>query len=62
MNMDSEKTIYELVETISANTSATKENVADIEQKILTMKERYQCVVSITPFKYLHKLLITNIV
>ena len=62
MYMEFDKIIYDLKENAVVNTSAAKEHVAEIERIIRTVKERTIWIVTSIPFKYLHKILITNLV
>ena len=62
MDKEFDKTIDELMENVVVNTSASKVHVAESEKNIHTVKERNQCIITTMPLKYLHKLLITNIV
>ena len=62
MDMEFDKTVYEMMTNFVVNTSATKEHVSEIERTICTVKNRNQCIVTTIAFKYFHKLLITNIV
>ena len=62
MDTEFNKTIDNLMENIVVKTSAEKEHVVEIERTIFTVKENTICIFATIPFKYLHKLLITNIV
>ena len=62
MDMEFDKAIYDLMENVVVNTSAAKEHVPEIEITIYTFKDRTLCIVTTMPFKYLQKLLISNMV
>ena len=62
MDMEFDKTIYDLTENFVVNTSSAKEHIYEIDISIRIVKERTQRIVTTTPFNYLRKLIITNIV
>jgi hypothetical protein len=62
MDMEFDKTVEPLMVEVTVNTSAAREHVAKIEQSIRTVKERTRCVICVLPFKFLHKLIVTNVV
>ena len=62
MDVDFDRTIYDLMENGIVKNLAAKQHVAEIERTILTVKEIKQFIFITIPFKYLHKILITNIV
>ena len=62
MYMYFDKKIDNMMHSVIINTYTAKDHVKNIEQKIHTVKESTICILRNTPFKYLHKLIINNIV
>ena len=62
MDKEFDKTIDDLMENVVVNNSTSKVHVAESNKNIYTGKERSQCIITTMTLKYLHKLLITNIV
>ena len=62
MDMEFDPTKDELMGNMVVNTSATKENVAEIERCIHTVKERCRAVASDLPFNCLHKTIVINMI
>ena len=62
VDMDFDKTIYELMENVVIKISSAKENVSEIERTIYIVKARTWIIFNVMAFKCLHKLLIINIV
>jgi hypothetical protein len=61
MDMEFDKTAKPLTGNVVVNTSAAREHVAEIERSVRTIKERCRCVINVLPFKFLHKLIVTNV-
>ena len=62
MDMEFVKTIDELMVQTVVNTSVAKKHIAEIERCIHTVKESSSDVLITPPFRYLHKLIVTDIV
>jgi hypothetical protein len=62
MDMEFDKTVEPLMGNVVVNTSAAREHIAEIERSIRTIKERCHCVIRVLPFKFLHKLIVTNVI
>jgi hypothetical protein len=62
MDMEFNKTVEPSMGDVTVNTSAAQEHVAQIKRSIRTVKERSRCVISVLPFKFLHKQIVTNVV
>ena len=61
VDIEFENTIDELMENSVVNTSIAKEHVSEIERNIHTVEESTIWIINTVNLKYLHKLLITNI-
>ena len=62
MDVDFDRTIYDLMENGIVKNFAAKQHVAEIERTILTVKDSTRYIVTTMNLKYLHKLIIANIV
>ena len=62
MDMEFVKTIDELMVQTVVNTFVAKKHIAEIERCIHTVKESSSDVLITPPFRYLHKLIVTDIV